>query len=46
MGEAVSELVAAGLRNPTRVTVRVKSLKDGGVIEEVRIFLHALTHLL
>ncbi|KAJ9150026.1 RNA helicase [Pleurostoma richardsiae] len=34
MGEAVSELVAAGLRNPTRVTVRVKSLKDGGVIEE------------
>lgn len=36
MSEAVSELIRTGLRNPQRITVTVKSLKDGGIIEEVR----------
>lgn len=36
MSEAVSELIRAGLRNPQRIAVTVKSLKDGSVIEEVR----------
>lgn len=35
MSEAVNELIRVGLRNPQRVAVTVKSLKDGGVIEEV-----------
>ncbi|KAK7746721.1 ATP-dependent rRNA helicase spb4 [Cytospora paraplurivora] len=34
MSEAVSELIRAGLRNPQRIAVTVKSLKDGGIIEE------------
>lgn len=34
VSEAVSEIVRAGLRHPHRVTVRVKGLKDGGIIEE------------
>lgn len=36
MSEAVSELIRAGLRNPQRIAVTVKSLKDGSIIEEVR----------
>ena len=35
MSEAVNELIRVGLRNPQRVAVTVKSLKDGGVVEEV-----------
>lgn len=35
MSEAVSELIRAGLRNPQRIAVTVKSLKDGSIIEEV-----------
>lgn len=38
MSEAVSELIRAGLRNPQRIAVTVKSLKDGSIIEEVRTF--------
>lgn len=34
MSEAVSELIRAGLRNPQRIVVTVKNLKDGGIIEE------------
>ncbi|KAJ4423388.1 ATP-dependent rRNA helicase spb4 [Gnomoniopsis sp. IMI 355080] len=34
MSEAVSELIRAGLRNPQRIAVTVKSLKDGSIIEE------------
>ncbi|KUI53163.1 ATP-dependent rRNA helicase spb-4 [Cytospora mali] len=34
MSEAVSELIRAGLRNPQRIAVTVKNLKDGGIIEE------------
>jgi len=34
VSEAVGELIRVGLRNPIRVAVRVKSLKDGGVIED------------
>ncbi|CAN8104610.1 unnamed protein product [Discula destructiva] len=34
MSEAVSELIRTGLRNPQRVAVTVKSLKDGSIIEE------------
>lgn len=41
MSEAVSELIRAGLRNPQRIAVTVKSLKDGNIIEEVRV-LHAI----
>lgn len=37
MSEAVSELIRAGLRNPQRIAVTVKSLKDGSIIEEVRV---------
>lgn len=36
MSEAVSELIRAGLRNPQRIAVTVKSLRDGSIIEEVR----------
>lgn len=39
MSEAVSELIRAGLRNPQRIAVTVKSLKDGSIIEEVRAML-------
>jgi ATP-dependent RNA helicase DDX55/SPB4 len=34
MSEAVSELIRTGLRNPQRIVVTVKNLKDGGIIEE------------
>lgn len=34
MSEAVSELIRAGLRNPQRIVVTVKNLRDGGIIEE------------
>lgn len=37
MSEAVSELIRTGLRNPQRIAVTVKSLKDGSIIEEVRL---------
>ncbi|KAG8162809.1 hypothetical protein KVR01_007287 [Diaporthe batatas] len=34
MSEAVSELIRTGLRNPQRIVVTVKNLRDGGIIEE------------
>jgi ATP-dependent RNA helicase DDX55/SPB4 len=34
VGEAVGELIRVGLRNPIRIAVRVKNLKDGGIIED------------
>lgn len=43
MSEAVSELIRTGLRNPQRIAVTVKSLKDGSIIEEVRSFRQTCT---
>ncbi|KAI0025786.1 DEAD/DEAH box helicase [Xylariomycetidae sp. FL0641] len=34
VSEAVSEIIRVGLRNPVKISVRVKSLKTGGMIEE------------
>jgi ATP-dependent RNA helicase DDX55/SPB4 len=34
VSEAVSEIITVGLRNPVKISVRVKSLKDGGGIED------------
>ncbi|KAK8107898.1 uncharacterized protein PG998_009911 [Apiospora kogelbergensis] len=36
ISEAVSEIIRVGLRNPVRVSVTVKSLKTGGIIEDRR----------
>lgn len=46
MSEAVSELIRAGLRNPQRIAVTVKSLKDGSIIEEVRLSWKGSWHVL
>ncbi|PKS07002.1 hypothetical protein jhhlp_005599 [Lomentospora prolificans] len=37
VSDAVSEIIRVGLRNPVKITVRVKSLKDGGVIEDRKV---------
>lgn len=37
VSEAVSEIIRVGLRNPVKITVRVKNLKDGGVIEDRKV---------
>ncbi|KAL2759822.1 hypothetical protein ACRALDRAFT_2129610 [Sodiomyces alcalophilus JCM 7366] len=37
VSEAVSQIITVGLRNPVKIAVRVKSLKDGKVIEDRKI---------
>lgn len=37
VSEAVSEIIRVGLRNPVKITVRVKNLKDGGVVEDRKV---------
>ncbi|CAI4217229.1 unnamed protein product [Parascedosporium putredinis] len=37
VSDAVSEIIRVGLRNPVKITVRVKSLKDGGIIEDRKV---------
>ena len=37
VSEAVGEIIRVGLRNPVKISVRVKSLKDGGTIEERKV---------
>ena len=37
VSEAVSEIIRVGLRNPVKITVRVKNLKDGGIIEDRKV---------
>lgn len=37
VSEAVSQIITVGLRNPVKIAVRVKSLKDGNVIEDRKI---------
>ncbi|TIC96815.1 ATP-dependent rRNA helicase SPB4 [Colletotrichum higginsianum] len=34
VSEAVSQIITVGLRNPVKIAVRVKSLRDGGIIED------------
>ena len=34
VSEAVGEIIRVGLRNPVKIAVKVKSLRDGGAIEE------------
>jgi ATP-dependent RNA helicase DDX55/SPB4 len=34
VSEAVGEIIRVGLRNPVKIAVKVKSLRDGGVIED------------
>ncbi|ROT42427.1 putative DEAD/DEAH box helicase [Sodiomyces alkalinus F11] len=37
VSEAVSQIITVGLRNPVKIAVRVKSLRDGNVIEDRKI---------
>ncbi|SPO03372.1 related to RNA helicase SPB4 [Cephalotrichum gorgonifer] len=37
VSEAVSEIIRVGLRNPVKITVRVKNMKDGGIIEDRKV---------
>ncbi|KAM0330572.1 hypothetical protein ACHAQA_003519 [Verticillium albo-atrum] len=37
VSEAVSQIITVGLRNPVKIAVRVKSLRDGNIIEERKI---------
>ncbi|KKA30898.1 hypothetical protein TD95_004086 [Thielaviopsis punctulata] len=37
VSEAVSEIIRVGLRNPVKISVRVKSLRDGGIIEDRKV---------
>ncbi|KAF3343481.1 hypothetical protein VD0002_g4281 [Verticillium dahliae] len=37
VSEAVSQIITVGLRNPVKIAVRVKSLRDGNIIEDRKI---------
>lgn len=37
VSEAVSQIIRVGLRNPVKITVRVKNLKDGGIVEDRKV---------